>query len=480
MRQSTLRCYPLRCVVLASLVGPACAADMDLVDVVAKVERSVVRVDTDAGLGSGVIVGDEGLVLTNFHVVDRADDAKITLRSGKVLEVRGYLSVNPGHDLVLLKTDKFDQSLAVEIADKLPRIGENVAAFGNPQGLSFTTSEGIVSAIRSGDEMIDIIGHDEYSRLGFAADATWIQTTAPISGGNSGGPLVTMDSKLVAINTWGNVTGQNLNFAISLQQIKQLLADTLKDAIPKRLASLPRVRGRRIDPGLNRPEDFKLELPTGRVFSFAIFDPGLEQVLAVLDRDNNAVVIRHPSGSVYAMACQQMGQLHGVTIARYENKEPMVFGTYREGKRHGLLETWNEAGHPLLFAQYVLGRRHGFLCYFEKGELAMIGQYENDNLQYVQLMSGRSALEGFSSREEAEKNPQAHARLAKLEEVETTLKKNEVAFRKQVRDFEMENRRALAAQLGPEKRRRIQERISQQRAQNAAFLQELRRTATGR
>jgi hypothetical protein len=158
----------------------------------------------------------------------------------------------------------------------------------------------------------------------------------------------------------------------------------------------------------------------------------------------------------------------------------MVYASYREGKRHGILKTWSEAGNPVLFAQYVLGRRHGFCCYFDAGQLAAVGQYHNDALKYVQLMSGRTALEGFSGREEAEKNPKAHELLAKLDELEGTLKKNEAAFRKQVREFEIERRRALAARLAPEKRRRIQERMAQQAAQNASFFNELRRTARGR
>jgi S1-C subfamily serine protease len=467
----------LTCVVAASVTR---GAEMELVDVVAKVEGSVVRVDTDKALGSGVIVGNEGLVVTNFHVVDDATEAKITLRSGKVMQALGYLSVNPGHDLVLLKIEKLEAPLAIELADKLPRVGEKVAAFGNPQGLSFTTSEGIVSAVRTGDELIDIIGQDAYSSLGYAADATWIQTTAPISQGNSGGPLVMMDATLVGINTWCHTQGQNLNFAIGLTDIKRLLADTLKGAIPKRLTSLPRVRGRTVRPSIGRPEEFKLELPTGRVFSFAIFELGLGQALELANPDEDTVVIQHPNGALYAAANQHMGQLHGVTIAQYDNREPMVYATYREGKRHGVMKTWNEAGKAVLFAQYAFGRRHGFTCLFDDGDLALVAQYGNDELEYVQLMSGRHALEGFPNRQEAEKHPKAQKRLAKLDELDATLKKNEVAFRKQVRESELAKRRALAAQLGPEKRRRIQDRINQQAAKNAAFFRELERAATGR
>lgn len=469
-----------RFVALTCLLAPSLARGMDLVDVVAAVERSVVRVDTDSGLGSGVIVNDEGVVLTNFHVIEDAKEAKITLRSGKVFEARGYLAVDPPHDLALLQTDKFNESLAIKIAAKLPRIGEKVAAFGNPRGFSFTTSEGIVSAIRTGHELIDIIGHDEYAFYGYAADATWIQTTAPISAGNSGGPLVTMDAELAGINTWTH-EGQNLNFAISLPDINRLLGSTPQGVTPKRFASLPHFRAKPIVPAPNRPEDFKLELPTGRIFSFNIFTiAGTDFGRTSSESASEPVVIKHPNGSLYAAASHRKGVLDGVTIAQYDNKEPMVYATYLDGQRHGILKTWNEAGEPILLVQYVKGRRDGFSCFFDDGELAMICQYANDELELVQLMSDLHALDAFSSPELAEKNTKARELLAKLDAFETELKKNEVEFRKQVREFEVARRRALAAKLAPEKRRRIQERINQHAAQNAAYFRELQRAATGR
>src|SRR5262249_49468463 len=186
---------------------------LELVEVVKKIQPSVVRIDTDAGLGSGVVVNDNGWVLTCFHVIDDARQVKITLHSGKVLDAHAFLAVDPGHDLALLKADRLD-GLSVKIAGRLPEIGEKVAAFENPKGFSFSTSEGIVAAIRSGKDLIESIGRDAYAFLGYREDATWIQTTAPISPGNSDGPLVNMDAELVGLNSRSHIAGQNLNFAI--------------------------------------------------------------------------------------------------------------------------------------------------------------------------------------------------------------------------------------------------------------------------
>lgn len=138
--------------------------------------------------------------------------------------------VDPNHDLATLRIGPVAAGSALKLKAEMPSVGEKVAAFGNPQGFSFTTSEGIVSAIRRGKEVHDTIGQ-AYKDLGFTVDATWIQTTAAISGGNSGGPLVTMNSEVVGLNTWGDDSGQQLNFAISLIDIKRYL-DQVKPGLP--------------------------------------------------------------------------------------------------------------------------------------------------------------------------------------------------------------------------------------------------------
>jgi S1-C subfamily serine protease len=450
----------------------------ELVEVVKMVENSVVQVDTDRGFGSGVIVDNRGWVLTNYHVIERARKATVTMRSGKVFEVRGFLAIDPLRDLALLKTDEFAGPCAMKLAPKLPEVGEKVAAFGNPKGFSFTTSEGIVSAKRSGTEVMTIIGRTAYAMLGYAADAMWVQTTAPISAGNSGGPLVNMNAELVGLNTWSHLQGQNLNFAISLEDITRLLGRDLS-AGPQDLATLPNLRGKPVRPDDGKP--LELTLPTGRVFSFDIFmieGENLQRWVA-LDKDDGSVVWRHPNGAVFAAAQQRGGVLNGETIAQYENREPMVYVNYVDGKRHGILKTWDEAGQPRLFAQYLAGRRNGFTCFFDDDDLALIAQYKNDELEYLQLMDGSKALQGFKSESEALQHPKPKALLAQLDKFEQMLKKNEVEFRKRVRDFETDRRRELASQLSPIKRQRIAERGKQRAAQNAALHQELYRRAVG-
>src|SRR5262249_31669435 len=118
-------------------------------------------------------------------------------------------------------------------------------ACGAPKAMRGSVTDGIVSAVRSGDEVRELLkrtaGSDVYTeRLGYDLDAEWIQTSAPISGGNSGGPLVNDKGEVVGITTWGRTDGQNLNFAVSVQHVKAMLETSEK--IPKPLGSLPEMK----------------------------------------------------------------------------------------------------------------------------------------------------------------------------------------------------------------------------------------------
>ena len=112
--------------------------------------------------------------------------------------------------------------LRLKVADKLPTRGDWVATFGSPLGLALTAADGKISAIRGGSELVDMTKRGPtsiYEELGYDPNSTWLQHTAPISHGNSGGPLVNARAEVVGINTWTLPEGQNLNFAISSPHI---------------------------------------------------------------------------------------------------------------------------------------------------------------------------------------------------------------------------------------------------------------------
>ncbi len=147
------------------------------------------------GLGSGVIIdADNGYILTNNHVVADAEEIGVTLLNKK-RHVATLVGTDPRTDLAVIKIDA-DGLHAVEFgdSDKL-KVGHWVMAFGQPQGLGYTVTTGIVSA--KGRVNLGIIG----APGGISGYEDFIQTDAAINPGNSGGPLTDLDGLLVGINT---------------------------------------------------------------------------------------------------------------------------------------------------------------------------------------------------------------------------------------------------------------------------------------
>jgi len=185
------------------------ADELQLTDLIKQVEPSVVRIDVEGkhggGIGSGFVVDSSGIVVTNHHVIAGASKAEVSFQNKKTAQVLGTLYLDKNRDIAVLKIAG-DSYSALKLAKELPLKGASVAAFGAPVGLSFTATEGIVSAIRKIEEL------KEYTSK---TAGTWIQTSTPISPGNSGGPLVNRRGEVVGANTMAMVAAQNLNFAIS-------------------------------------------------------------------------------------------------------------------------------------------------------------------------------------------------------------------------------------------------------------------------
>lgn len=192
------------------------AADDKLVKLIEKVKPSVVTVDTDKGMGTGFVIS-ESKVMTNYHVITGASEVKVTFQDGSTKKVHGTMFVDKARDMAVLSIDKIDQSIKpLELLTGLPKQGSDVIALGNPQGFEFSVTRGIVSNVRSAESVNEVFDTDKYS-------GTWVQTDAAMSPGNSGGPLMNQDGKVVGMNTLNHIGGQNLNFAISSVDINSAI-----------------------------------------------------------------------------------------------------------------------------------------------------------------------------------------------------------------------------------------------------------------
>lgn len=216
--------------------------------VVQMVEPSVVKIEVPGiGLGSGFVLDNQGTIATNYHVIEGAKTATATFLSDKsTFNVEGFLVVSPGKDLAILKIQPGGRALqSLPLAASRPEKGDSVLAFGAPKGFEGSVSDGIISSVRSGSDIRDLLmggsKQDIYTEvLGYDQDAVWLQTTAPISGGNSGGPLVNLKGEVVGLNTWNRTDGQNLNFAISAEHIRQVMLSAQSGLRP--LSELPKPR----------------------------------------------------------------------------------------------------------------------------------------------------------------------------------------------------------------------------------------------
>ncbi|HRG56714.1 MAG TPA: trypsin-like peptidase domain-containing protein, partial [Lacunisphaera sp.] len=183
------------------------------------------------GVGSGVIISNDGLVLTNAHVVSpQAVEISVTLASLERINAK-LVGWDHWTDLALLRIDLEaikSRRLSFAVADFGDSddlfVGQTVFAVGTPHGLTRTVTRGIIS--NNNRYFEDSRGVNGYETGAFN---TWLQTDAAINPGNSGGPLVTEDGKVVGINSRGYVGADNLGFAIPAKVARTVAATLVKE-----------------------------------------------------------------------------------------------------------------------------------------------------------------------------------------------------------------------------------------------------------
>jgi serine protease Do len=164
---------------------------------------------TVQGAGSGVIISEDGTVLTNNHVVEGAKDVEVILADQRQIKAK-VVGQDPKTDLAVLKIDAGKNLPAAHMGDSAQlQVGDWVLAIGNPFGLNHTVTSGIVSAKGR------VIGAGPYD--------DFIQTDASINPGNSGGPLFNMKGEVVGINTAILSDGHGIGFAIPINTAKPLI-----------------------------------------------------------------------------------------------------------------------------------------------------------------------------------------------------------------------------------------------------------------
>ena len=164
--------------------------------------------DKPIAQGTGFLVSADGVIMTNYHVIATGNVAIVKFPDDTAFPVDGVLAADKVRDLAIIKIHgKTFRTLPLGDSDDI-QVGEEVVAIGNPLLLESTVSNGIISGVRTSKEQ----------------GGKFLQTTAPISPGSSGGPLFNMRGEVVGINTLYLEGGENLNFAIPVNDAKLLLS----------------------------------------------------------------------------------------------------------------------------------------------------------------------------------------------------------------------------------------------------------------
>src|SRR6187397_3133264 len=221
-----------------------------VIDVTERVGPAVVRVETGpkvrnarerGGLGSGIVISPDGLVLTNSHVVGSSKEIRLRDIEGFITDAH-VLGVDPDTDLALLRADGArDLHYASLGNSKSLRRGQLVVAIGNPLGFESTVTAGVVSAL----------GRSIRSVSGRTIEDV-IQTDAALNPGNSGGPLVSSAAEVIGINTAIISGAQGICFAVASNTAQYVLSEIIRHGrvrrgyigIAAQTASVPRRHAR--------------------------------------------------------------------------------------------------------------------------------------------------------------------------------------------------------------------------------------------
>src|SRR2546425_12394792 len=295
-----------------------------------RVGPAVVRIDIDrdgrrvgpfnvpefsGGIGSGFIFASDGQILTNAHVVSRAKRIQVTLADGRKFDA-GLVGSNPDVDVAVLRIGA-DHLPVAELGRAPLRVGQLVIAVGNPYGLNWTVTAGVVSALGR-----------SLSAPGIRKMTNLIQTDTSINPGNSGGPLVDSMGRVVGITTAMMPMAQGLGFSIPLDTLKSAIARIMQRREKPTAGVSLGVGGMRVqlDPALQRSLNLRqqygmelLEIRRGGPAERAELKR-LDVIVAAANepitepRDLQRVVRKHKAGETVAVSFLREGKQRRVTV----------------------------------------------------------------------------------------------------------------------------------------------------------------------
>jgi S1-C subfamily serine protease len=199
------------------------SAGEDFSGIIEDAVKSVVTINTNSGQGTGFIISNQGYIVTNAHILADEFGNLASLIQARTYEQKiinaDFIGYDRNFDIALLKISGDYNSLEIGDSDN-NQIGEKVIAIGNPLGLQFSVSEGIISGIH---------------RKGINGVEAYVQTDAALNPGNSGGPLINKKGEVIGINNFKISGGENLGFALESNYVKKIINEISEQALNQTL-----------------------------------------------------------------------------------------------------------------------------------------------------------------------------------------------------------------------------------------------------
>lgn len=177
----------------------------DFSGVVQDAVKKVVTIRTERSIGTGFVISEDGYIVTNNHIIAGDEEEIQVITYGKTAYEAVLLGQDAERDLALLKIPGEYDYFELTDSDDL-QVGKKVIAIGNPLGLSFTVTEGIISAL---------------DRVGPSGNAEYVQTDVSLNPGNSGGPLINTQGEVIGMNNFKIGGAENLGFALESNVIRE-------------------------------------------------------------------------------------------------------------------------------------------------------------------------------------------------------------------------------------------------------------------
>jgi len=172
--------------------------------------NGVVSVITNRAQGSGAIIDSDGIVVTNYHVIEGARTINV-LTYDKVIYKAGVVGYDVNFDVAVLKIQSNETFSSLDFGNSdIVKIGQNVVALGNPYGLDFTATQGIISARRTGSNGVE-----------------YVQIDVPINPGNSGGPVIDASGEIIGIANFKISSAEGIGFAIPSNTVEEVVNEII-------------------------------------------------------------------------------------------------------------------------------------------------------------------------------------------------------------------------------------------------------------